>query len=135
MRIRPLFIAMILIVAILAGVMASAARACETKRCAERVGKRVAHTKWKKAVRGYGIGVLQARARCESGANYKLQTTGNGFWFSMQFEPRAWYAAGGRKRHGHPVGVWTRIPGRLEQQYRAVIWDHKHGGDPWPSCI
>lgn len=106
------------------------------RKCDVRVQKRVAHEKWSKAVRAYGVGTLRARMRCESGSHggYNLATTGNGFWFAHQFEARAWYGAGGRSRGGRPVGVWTQQPSRLEQDYRAVVWDRKHGGDPWPSC-
>lgn len=97
---------------------------------------RTAHAKWKPVVTAYGIGRLHARMRCESGnhGGYALQTTGNGFWYAHQFELRAWVGAGGRVRGGRPVGVWTRQPSRLEQNYRAAIWDRRHGGDPWPNC-
>ncbi len=97
---------------------------------------RAAPAKWRTVVHAYGVERLRARMRCESGGHggYSLATTGNGFWFSMQFEPRAWTGAGGRMRGGRPVGVWTRQPSMLEQDYRAVVWERIHGGDPWPNC-
>jgi hypothetical protein len=109
---------------------------CHSKRCVKRVQVKAAHAKWRTAVRAYGVGLLRARMRCESGnhGGYRLATTGNGFWFAHQFEPRAWFGAGGRSRGGRPSGVWTRQPSRLEQDYRAVRWAHLHGGDPWPNC-
>jgi hypothetical protein len=109
---------------------------CNSKRCVQRVVQREAHAKWARVVREYGIARLRARMRCESGGSggYRLATTGNSFWFAHQFEARAWVAAGGRMRHGRPVGVWTLQPSRLEQDYRAARWDQMHGGDPWPNC-
>lgn len=120
-------------------VFAEGPRAAETscsKSCQLRVNIKAAHAKWRPVVAAYGIERLRARMRCESGGHggYKLSTTGNGFWFAHQFEPRAWTGAGGRIRGGRPVGVWTTQPSRLEQDYRAVIWEERHGGDPWPSC-
>ena len=109
---------------------------CDTKACKERVSKRTVERKWRRAVAGYGPGLLAARMRCESGSHggYRLSTTGNGYWFSMQWDLVAWLGSGGRMRHGRPVGVWSRQPSKLEQQYRAVVWDHRHGGDAWPRC-
>jgi hypothetical protein len=109
---------------------------CHTASCQQRVEIRTAHAKWKPAVAAYGIGLLRARMNCESGnhGGYELATTGNGFWFSMQWEPRAWYGSGGRQRRGRPAGVWTMQPSPLEQNYRAVVWDRRHGGDAWPNC-
>jgi hypothetical protein len=109
---------------------------CSSTRCAERVARKAAKKKWRHAVRAYGTGLLHARMTCESGSDggYQLATTGNGYWFSMQFNVGAWTGAGGRVRHGRPVGVWTRQPSKLEQQARAVYWDRAHGGDPWPNC-
>lgn len=74
--------------------------------------------------------------RCESGSHggYSLSTTGNSYWFAFQFNTTAWTGAGGRMRGGRPVGVWTMHPTRLEQDFRAVVWDGRHGGDPWPNC-
>ena len=134
-----LFVAIWLTLALLALIMAAvvAARApgCD-RACDVRVQKRVAHEKWRATVRAYGPARLEARMRCESGGHggYALGTTGNGFWFAHQFEPRAWVGAGGRMRAGRPVGVWTLQPSRLEQDNRAVVWERKHGGDPWPRC-
>lgn len=109
---------------------------CNSHACEIRVQVRTAHEKWRSVVNTYPAGVLNARMRCESGGDggYRLSTTGNGFWFSAQFEPRAWYGAGGRKRNGRPAGVWTMQPSILEQQYRTIIWERIHGGDPWPNC-
>lgn len=97
---------------------------------------KAAHAKWTKVVRAYGVGLLRARMRCESGhhGGYRLATTGNGYWFAHQFDVQAWTGAGGRMRRGRPAGVWTRQPSRLEQDYRAAVWDRKHGGDAWPNC-
>lgn len=109
---------------------------CGSSRCVERVARKAAKKKWRHAVRAYGTGLLHARMTCESGSDggYSLATTGNGYWFSMQFNVGAWTGAGGRVRAGRPVGVWTRQPSKLEQQVRAVYWDRAHGGDPWPNC-
>lgn len=97
---------------------------------------KTAHAKWRAAVARYGVGVLRARMRCESGnhGGYRLSTTGNGYWFAHQFNMQAWTGAGGRARGGRPVGVWTLQPSRLEQDYRAARWAQLHGGDPWPNC-
>lgn len=102
----------------------------------KRVTKRVVTRKWRRVVRGYGLGLLRARMACESGSSggYRLATTGNGYWFAHQFDTGAWTGAGGRMRGGRPVGVWTRQPTRVEQDYRAAVWDARHGGDPWPNC-
>lgn len=109
---------------------------CNSKACELRVLKRQTFAKWRAGAAAYGLGTLRARMRCESGGHggYRLSTNGNGFWFAHQFEPRAWTGAGGRIRGGVPVGVWTRQPSRAEQDYRAVLWDRRHGGDPWPRC-
>lgn len=138
---KPLLAAMAVIVVLLILLMAGVAKAhpgkhCHTKACPKRVQVKTAHAKWRATVRRYGIRTLRARMRCESGdhGGYRLGTTGNGFWFAHQFEPRAWTGAGGRMRHGRPAGVWTMQPSRLEQDYRAVMWARRHGGDPWPNC-
>lgn len=108
---------------------------CNTNACDERVTKRAVHAGWRAAVRAYGVGLLRARMRCESGSHggYALTTTGNGYWFAHQFDVRAWVGAGGRYL-GRPVGRWSTHPSRLEQDFRAVVWDRRHGGDPWPLC-
>lgn len=109
---------------------------CRTASCERRVAIRAVQKHWWVVVRGYGVGLLRARMRCESGGagGYALAATGNGFWFAHQFEPGAWVGAGGRMRGGRPVGAWSTQPSRLEQDYRAVVWDRRHGGDPWPNC-
>lgn len=115
---------------------AKARSGCNSKACERRVQKRVARAKWRGAVRRYGVGLLRARMRCESGGHggYRLSTSGNGYWFAHQFNVAAWAGAGGRMRRGRPAGVWRQQPSRLEQDYRAVVWDRVHGGDPWPRC-
>jgi len=122
--------------AVLAAAPAQADTGCNTRSCEVRVPMHAAHEKWRPVVARYGIGLLRARMRCESGnhGGYRLTTTGNGYWFSMQFNVAAWAGAGGRVRHGRPAGVWTMQPSRLEQDVRAVYWDRRHGGDPWPNC-
>lgn len=109
---------------------------CQSKTCTKRVERKAAKKKWRRAVRAYGTGLLHARMVCESGnhGGYSLSTTGNSYWFAHQFDIGAWVGAGGRVRHGRPVGVWTTQPSKLEQDYRAVRWDHIHGGDAWPNC-
>jgi hypothetical protein len=98
--------------------------------------RNLVRARWRRTVDAYGPGLLAARAACESTSRYRLGTTGNGFWFAHQFEARAWTGAGGRySAHlGRPVGRWTVQPGRLEQDYRAAIWDRRSEGDPWPNC-
>lgn len=115
---------------------AQAKPTCTTHACDIRVNKRAAHAKWHAAVRAYGRWRLLARMRCESASSggYHLSTTGNQYWFAFQFNVGAWVGAGGRLRHGRPVGVWTLQPTALEQDYRAVRWDAIHGGDAWPNC-
>jgi hypothetical protein len=111
------------------------AKACG-KRCHERVAKREAHEKWWRAVQTYGVGLLRARMRCESGSHggYRLSTTGNSYYFAHQLNIAAWVGAGGRVRGGRPVGVWSTQPERIEQDYRTVRWAAIHGGDAWPHC-
>lgn len=115
---------------------AKAPEPCHTKRCEVRVNVRMAHERWRDTVRRYGRGLLAARMWCESGhdGGYRLTTTGNGYWFAHQFNVGAWTGAGGRVRFGHPVGVWSIKPTRLEQDYRAARWDALSAGDPWPNC-
>lgn len=112
-----------------------APKACE-RSCRTRVQKRVARKRWRRAVQAYGPGLLAARRRCETGSHgtYALSTTGNSYWYAYQHDVAAWAGAGGRVRHGRPVGVWTVHPSPLEQDYRAVKWDRIHGGDAWPNC-
>lgn len=104
--------------------------------CRERVTKRQVREKWRHTAERYGLGLLRARMRCESGGDggYSLATTTGLYWFAHQFDRWAWAGAGGRIRHGRPVGVWSLQPSRLEQDYRAARWDAVHGGDPWPNC-
>ncbi|MGH2897219.1 MAG: hypothetical protein ACRDMZ_00985 [Solirubrobacteraceae bacterium] len=109
---------------------------CNSKACELRVLKRQTFEKWNAGARAYGLGLLRARMHCESGGHggYALATTGNGYWFAHQFNVGAWTGSGGRMRGGRPVGVWTRQPTVAEQDWRAVVWDRRHGGDPWPRC-
>lgn len=109
---------------------------CNSMRCVERVNVRIAHEHWRAVVGRYGLGLLRARVRCESGSHggYRLATTGNGYWFGPQFNVGAWTGAGGRVRFGRPVGVWSTQPETLEQDYRAARWDALHPGDAWPNC-
>lgn len=129
-------LAAVLIMPVAAPAPASAHTGCHSQACKQRVEIRVAHTKWRVAVANYGPGLLRARVACESltSGGYRLSTTGNGYWFAHQFDVQAWTGAGGRMRHGRPAGVWSMQPEQLEQDYRAVVWDRKHGGDPWPNC-
>lgn len=122
-----------------AGARAPEATAVASVKCSTRSAcahRRHVRAKWRRTVNAYGAGLLRARMNCESGSNggYRLDTTGNGYWFAHQFNVAAWVGAGGRFRGGRPVGVWTRHPGALEQDYRAAVWDGIHGGDPWPNC-
>ena len=109
---------------------------CNTDACERRVLIKSTHAKWRAVVADYGFDTLRARERCEAGGHggWRLVTTGNGFYLGHQFEPRAWAGAGGRLRAGVPVGRWGGHPSRLEQDYRAVVWEGRHGGDPWPNC-
>lgn len=134
--IRRLTLAALAAVLILPAAPALAHNGCHSQACEQRVEIRVAHAKWRVAVAAYGRGLLRARVACESltSGGYALSTTGNGYWFAHQFDVAAWTGAGGRMRHGRPAGVWTMQPSALEQDYRAVVWDRKHGGDAWPNC-
>lgn len=107
-----------------------------SRACEVRVQKREIEQRWRQVVHRYGVGLLRARARCETGSHgmYRLSTTGNTYWFAHQMNVAAWIGAGGHMRDGRPVGVWTTQPTRLEQDYRTVRWDRMHGGDPWPNC-
>ena len=119
----------------LAAPTATAGDSCSSA-CEQRVLIKETHAKWRATVNAYGVATLRARMRCESGGHggYSLTTTGNGFYFAHQFEARAWTGAGGRARGGVPRGRWAAHPSRLEQDYRAVVWERRHGGDPWPRC-
>lgn len=119
-----------------AGERGSSRAGCNSKSCELRVLKRQTFAKWRASARAYGLGLLRARMRCESGGDggYRLVTIGGRYWFAHQFDVQAWTGAGGRMRGGRPVGVWTTQPTRAEQDARAVRWDAIHGGDPWPNC-
>jgi hypothetical protein len=109
---------------------------CQTHACNRRVAKRIIKRRWRILVHRYGEGLLNARMQCESGndGGYKLSTTGNSYWFAHQMNIGAWIGAGGRIRHGRPVGVWSIQPTKLEQNIRTIRWERIHGGDAWPNC-
>ena len=79
---------------------------------------------------------LRARGACEAfgySSRYTrkltsglLTNTGNGYYGRYQFDLPSWRGAGGRLS---PTSY-----GWIEQAYRAVVWQVRHGGDPWPNC-
>lgn len=79
---------------------------------------------------------LRARGACEA-FGYQSRYTRNlrhglrvvssaGYRGRYQFDWGSWRGAGGK---GDPVNA-----GWLEQAYRAVVWQVRHGGDAWPNC-
>jgi hypothetical protein len=109
---------------------------CLTPACERRVDRlehRRTLRRWRHATRPYRGWLASTRA-CESGSDYALSTTGNGFWFAYQHTPSSWRAAGGRMRRGRPAGVRAMQPTPLEQDYRAVVTLGQQGRGAWPVC-
>lgn len=72
---------------------------------------------------------LRARALCESGGDPRAHDPSGWYHGLYQFDWRSWLAAGGRPYYSDPHDASP-----LEQSYRALIWEKRHGGDPWPNC-
>lgn len=107
---------------------------CRTDGCKHEIRKAI-HAQWRERVQPHRAWLDRVRP-CESGSRgYELTTTGNGFWFAYQFTPTTWRkVAAGRVVRGIPAGTWSKRPGPLEQDYRAVLVLERQGVGAWPVC-
>lgn len=114
-------------------------RFCNTWKCVNRVNHKRKNRlvkMWTRAAAPYA-GWLRSTSLCESGSSgwYRLRTTGNGFWFALQFTIQTWASVGGRVIRGLPYGYWGEaVPSRAEQNYRAVLALREQGAGAWPIC-
>lgn len=104
----------------LLGTAETAAAACNTRACEERVVLKI-----KAAVVRPWSGKLDRIAWCESRGRWWL-ATGNGFFGGLQFTIKSWLAVGGRGMP-HQASV-------LEQKYRGVRLIAVQGFSAWPNC-
>lgn len=114
-------------------------RFCNTWKCVKRVTHKRKARLVKKWIRtaASSAGWLKSTSWCESGSSgwYRLRTTGNGFWFALQFTVRTWASVGGRVIGGVPYGYWGEaVPSKAEQNYRAVLVLRAQGTGAWPVC-
>lgn len=107
---------------------------CSTSQCSAAVRSAV-RAAWRAEALPHARWIAST-IRCESGGHglYRLHTTGNGFWFAGQFTPSTWASVGGRLRAGRPVGVWSTLPDRAEQDARMVRVLRSQGRRAWPRC-
>jgi hypothetical protein len=69
-------------------------------------------------------------AACEGGGNWALVTTGNGFYFVLQFTPGTWLANGGTQAE-LSAGV-APSQARIIQVAESVL--RTQGSGAWPHC-
>lgn len=74
--------------------------------------------------------VWDAVAACEGGGNWSLVTTGNGYYFVLQFAPSTWLAYGGTQAELDAGVAPSRS--RLIQVAEAVLAGQGPGA--WPNC-
>lgn len=72
-----------------------------------------------------------AIAACEGGGNWSLVTTGNGYYFVLQFAPGTWLAYGGTQAELDAGVAPSRS--RLIQVAEAVL--RGQGPGAWPNCF
>lgn len=77
-----------------------------------------------------GSSVWDAVAACEGGGNWSLVTTGNGYYFVLQFSPSTWLAYGGTQAELNAGVAPSRA--RLIQVAEAVLAGQ--GSGAWPNC-
>lgn len=70
-------------------------------------------------------------AACEGGGNWGLVTTGNGYYFVLQFAPSTWLAYGGTQAE-LDAGV-APSPSRLIEVAERVL--ASQGPGAWPNCF
>lgn len=75
--------------------------------------------------------VWDAVVACEAGGNWSLVTTGNGYYFAMQFHPDTWLAYGGTQAE-LDAGV-APSPSRLIEVAERVLAGQ--GPNAWPNCF
>lgn len=68
---------------------------------------------------------------CEASGNWGLVTTGNGYYFALQFAPSTWLGYGGTQAE-LDAGV-APSPSRLIQVAEAVLAGQGPGA--WPNCF
>ncbi len=112
---RALFILLLLSLALFMWTVNAYAhqRGCSTPKCKRQVVEPYRDT-------------LKARAHCESTNRRTAHSPGGQYHGLYQFGLPDWRRAGG---WGDPHNA-----SRLEQSFRAVVWQRRHGGDPWPNC-
>lgn len=75
--------------------------------------------------------VWDAVVACEASGNWGLVTTGNGYWFAMQFTSSTWLAYGGTQAE-LDAGV-APSPARLIEVAERVLAGQGPGA--WPNCF
>lgn len=78
-----------------------------------------------------GTADWDAIVNCEASGNWGLVTTGNGYYFALQFDPGTWLAYGGTQAE-LDAGV-APSPSRLIQVAEAVLAGQGPGA--WPNCF
>ncbi|NKX50219.1 DUF348 domain-containing protein, partial [Arthrobacter deserti] len=73
-------------------------------------------------------GPWQARAQCESGGNWSINT-GNGYYGGLQFSQSSWLGAGGGKYAPYP-----HMASASEQVATAEVLRGSGGWGHWPAC-
>lgn len=68
---------------------------------------------------------------CEASGNWGLVTTGNGYYFALQFKPSTWLSNGGTQAE-LDAGV-APSPGRLIEVAESVL--ASQGPGAWPNCF
>jgi LysM repeat protein len=80
-----------------------------------------------------GSSYWDAVMECESGnhGGWSLWSTGNGYYFALQFAPGTWLAFGGPSEYLETPGL---VPSRSLQIAVAERTQAGSQNDPWPNC-
>lgn len=79
----------------------------------------------------YSGSVWDAVAACEGGGDWSLYTTGNGYYFVLQFVPSTWLANGGTQAELDAGHAPSRD--RIIQVAESVL--ASQGSGAWPNCF
>lgn len=104
---------------------AGSRQGCQSKRCAERVQKRMQVEGRREAIRPYRAWLARLR-HCEATGSYRAVSPGGTYTGAYQFDDQTWRSVGGAGR--------AMFAGRLEEDYRAVQLRKRRGTGPWPVC-